>query len=74
MADGVCFSFNISETKQCCSPVTTSLVHLSLNPRPALSSIVLIFKSSINYKLRAHDVVSERFHSELFQKAPDLFT
>ena len=24
--------------------------------------------------LRAHGVVSERFHSELFQKAPDLLT
>ena len=25
-------------------------------------------------RLRAHGVVSDRFHSELFQKAPDLFT
>ena len=25
-------------------------------------------------RLRAHGVVSERFHSELFQKAPDLLT
>ena len=35
-----------------------------------------LYKTLIKYSLRprAHKVVFERFHSELFEKAPNLFT